>query len=174
MLVQQSGPHVVKHLQSRVDSLKAALDAAQDRINELERALGIGDDLTPLRLLGLGPQEAAVVNLLMKRSLVTRHQLLVAIYADNEDRRFDVMQTPLVGAVAGRARMKLNRLGVTFASLYKQGQRSEAGGYRMSGADKARLAKLIASGARLVTRGRPDRKHYKRATRGAESRAMHG
>jgi hypothetical protein len=171
MLVQNSGPHVVQHLQSRVDSLKAALDAAQDRINELERVFGGDDDLMPLVRLGLTKSEARIVHLVRSRECVTGEQIEMAMYADNPDHAHDVDGRNVMKVHCTRARQALAKFGVTFQSV---GYGSGSSGYRMTAADKARLAKLIASGARLVTRGRPDRKHYKRVSRGEESRAMHG
>jgi hypothetical protein len=171
MLVQQSGPHVVKHLQSRVDSLKAALDAAQDRINELERVFGSEAELMPLMALGLSPSQARIVHLIRTRDVVTSKQVMLAIYADDPDRMSEVDAYPTMKTFVSHTRAKLKSMGLAIETV---GWGEGASGYRMSGPDKARLTQLIASGARLVTRGRPDRKHYKQVSRGGESRAMHG
>jgi hypothetical protein len=171
MLVQQSGPHVVKHLQSRVDSLKAALDAAQARVADLERAFGSDAELIPLIKLGLSPSEARIVHLIRSRDHATAQQAMFAIYADNPDQMNEVDAYNNMKVFVSTARNKLSRFGISIDTL---GWGAAATGYWMSGPDKARLTKLIASGARLVTRGRPDRKHYKQVSRGVGSAAMHG
>ena len=135
------------HLQHRIESLKTALDLAQQRIDELERTLGRDDDLMPLRLLGLSQQEARLVNLLRSRELVTRDQALQAIYIDDPDRRFDV-QGKIVDVIVTRARKKLTRLGVVFGGL---GQGKAQIGIAMPNPDKARLERLIASKARVLS-----------------------
>ena len=170
MLVQNSGPHVVEYLQKRVESLTAALERAQDRINELEKVFGTDDDLVPLMELGLSPSESRVVHLLRTRDSVTYRQVMFAVYADVPDRMNEVNASISTKTFMSTARTKLKRLGITI----EDGRKPGYPGLRMTGPDKARLAKLIASGARLVTRGRPDRKYYKKATRGVESRAMNG
>jgi hypothetical protein len=154
MLVRDSGPHIV-----RIERLEDELQTARDRIKELEAALGLHDDIQPLIRLGLSKSEARVVSLLSKRQHVTREQALLAIYAEDPERRYDV-QDQVVDVFICNARRKLRRLGVEFGSPALWSAR---GGYVMPGDSKSRLAKLIASGARLVTRGRPDRKHYKTA-----------
>jgi hypothetical protein len=171
MIAPNSGPHIVKHLQSRVDSLKAALDAAQDRISELERAFGSEADLMPLIALGLSPSQARIVHLIRTRDIVTSTQVMFAIYADDPDHMNEIDSYPTMKTFISHARAKLGRLGLSIETV---GWGKGASGYRMSGPDKARLAKLIASGARLVTRGRPDRKYYKQVNRGVGSAAMNG
>lgn len=158
MLVANSGPHVVEHLQKRVASLSEALDAAQARIDELERAFGSDAEIMPLVALGLTRSEARIVWLIYRRDIATTRQLMHAVYVDSPDRMHEIEPNTIKTFVCF-ARKKLRRLGLTVDTV---GYGDEASGYRMPGADKARLSKLIASGAHLVTRGRPDRKYYKR------------
>jgi hypothetical protein len=162
MLVRGSGPHIEK--------LEDELQIARDRIKELEAVLGIGDDLMPLRLLGLTPHEAKLVNVIRRRNVATRTQAMIAMYGGDDDRRLDVLPK-VIDVVACNARSKLGRFGVSFGTLRGM---DDDGGYHMPGPDKARLARLLASGTRLVTRGRADRKHYKQVNRGVGSAAMHG
>jgi hypothetical protein len=136
------------HLEQRIESLKTALDLAQQRIDELECALGRDDDLTPLRLLGLTTQEARLVNLLRQRELVTKEQAMQAIYVDDPDRRFDVSYK-IGDVVAFNARKKLARYGVTFGHL---GHGKARIGIAMSGPDKSNLDRLIASRFRISGR----------------------
>lgn len=154
--VQGSGPHIVEHLRGRVESLTNALERAQERIEELERAFGSDADLMPLVALGLAPTAARIVHFLRSRDAVTPAQLLFAMYANDPDQMNEV-DAKNVHVQVCLARKALAKLGVSFDSI------GRGEGYRMSGPDKARLARLIASGARLVTRGRPDRRHYRRA-----------
>lgn len=160
MLIQGSGPHIVEHLRGRVESLTNALERAQERIDALERVFGAADDLLPLVALGLTPTQARIVHVLRTRDLVPREQLLFAMYAHDPDQINEVDSPTTAHTQVHFARRALARFGVAFQTIGR-GQASE--GYRMSGPDKARLARLIASGARLVTRGRADRKYYRRA-----------
>ena len=105
------GPHIVNHLKERIDSLKTALELAQQRIDELEECLGASDDLRPLQELGLSPQEARVVNLLMRRDRVTGAQLREAIYVDDPERKYDVVPNT-AHVVLSKARKKLAGFGV--------------------------------------------------------------
>lgn len=139
-----SGPHIVGHLRGRVESLTNALERAQDRINELERAIGIGDDLMPLRMLGLSPQQARLVNAMRKRGVLTRTQALMAVYDENDDRRFDVLPK-ILDVIVSNTRKTLARFGISFETM--RGLDND-GGYYMRGPDKSRLAKLLATGAR--------------------------
>lgn len=160
MIVRDSGPHIVEHLRGRVESLTNALERAQDRINDLERAFGSEDDLLPLQALGLTPSQARIVHFMRGKDLVTARQLQFAMYVDQPDKPNEVDAAANVKAQLHGARKTLKRFGILIDTI---GRCRGAEGYRMSGPDKARLARLIASGARLVTRGRPDRKHYRRA-----------
>jgi hypothetical protein len=167
MLVINPGPHIVENLQKRVASLTEALDRAQARIDELERVFGSEDDLTPIAMLGFSPAESRIIHVLRNRDYATRQQIRHAIYADNPDVGLDVDPKTLDTQICV-TRKKLARLGLAIELV------RHSAGYRMSGPNKARLAKLLASGARLVVRGRPDRKYYKQATARGESRAMNG
>jgi hypothetical protein len=155
-----SGPFIVANLRGRVESLSSALDRAQERIDELEKVFGSDAELLPLIQLGLTPGEARLVHLIRSRDVVTRAQLQHAAYADDPDHMDEIDADNTVKVRLSCARRKLRKFGITFASV---GYGCSSTGHRMSGPDKARLAKLIASGARLVTRGRPDRKHYRQA-----------
>ena len=151
-----SGPHIKpsreQYLESRVSELKIALDIAQQRIDDLEKALGIGDDIGPICRMGFTEQEAKLVNALVKLPVVSRQALNAAAYDEVPDRRFDV-QDKSIDVVLCRVRQKLARLGVEIEQL---GFRN---GWRITLAGKARLARLVASGARIDA-GRPsDMRH---------------
>jgi hypothetical protein len=171
MLVINPGPHIVENLRNRVASLTAALDAAQQRIDDLERVFGSEADHLALAALGLSATQARMVHLLRTRDTVSGEQLEFAMYADTPDRMSELDPRAVMKVQVSHLRHQLRRLGVEFESF---GWGKGNSGYRMSGPNKARLAKLLASGARLVVRGRPDRKYYKQATARGESRAMNG
>jgi hypothetical protein len=135
-----------------IEKLEDELEIARDRVKELEQALGIGDDLMPLRHLGLSPQQARLVNAIHKRSVVTKAQAMMAIYAADDDRRFDVLPK-ILDTIVCNARHRLRRFGVSFETI---NGREDEGGYRMTDRDKSRLDGLLASGVRW--RLRPERK----------------
>jgi hypothetical protein len=118
-------------------TLEDELLIARDRIKELESALGIGDDLMPYRLMGFSPHEAAIVRTLMTRPVMTKEQALLAMYAEDPERRFDV-QVKIVDTVICYARRKLRKLGISVETL------GPGLGYRMSALDKARAQALLA------------------------------
>jgi hypothetical protein len=155
-----SGPFIVANLRGRVESLTNALDRAQERIDDLEKAFGSEAELMPLLQMGLSPSEARIVRLVSTRDIATAKQVMFAIYAEDPDQINEIDAYPTMKTFISHARNKLARFGLAIETI---GWGREASGYRMSGPDKARLAKLIASGARLVTRGRPDRKYYRKA-----------
>jgi DNA-binding response OmpR family regulator len=132
-----------QHLRQRVESLKIALDLAQQRIDDLERAFGTEDELLPLRLLGLTPKGARMVHLLRQRALVTDEQLRHAMYIENPDQQYEVTHN-VVKVQIHWARKALGRLGVEIVSA------GTHNGYHMPSASKRRLDRLIASKARVL------------------------
>jgi len=124
------GPH-------SVESLEDQLEIARDRIKELERALGIGDNLMPYRLLGFSPHESAAVHTLLKRPMATKEQILQAMYAQDPERRWDIVGTKMADTVICITRKKLRRLGVSIETL------GLGVGYRMPDESKARLEDLV-------------------------------
>lgn len=151
-----NGPHIVPgrqaYLERRVAELKDALDLAQQRIDDLEKAMGIGDDLTPLRLMGFTPDEAKVVRALERLPIMSRQAGMLAIYGDDPDRRFDVGER-LVDVVICKIRAKLRRIGVEL---------DNAGyglGWSLTSSAKARLSWLIATRPALTAEGDRDQRH---------------
>jgi DNA-binding response OmpR family regulator len=134
-----SGPFIKK-----IERLEDDLEIARDRVKELEQALGIGDDIMPLRLLGLTPMQARLVNLLWKRDTVTRDQILIVLYQDDYERRFDV-QSRIVDVICCQARKRLRKHGITLGSLFKPGMRSDGGGYRMPPESKEKLTAVLGA-----------------------------
>jgi hypothetical protein len=140
------GPHIVpareQYLEQRVRELKDSLDLAQQRIDELERALGLGDDITPLRLLGLTPSEARFVNLLYRNGFVTKAMAKQAVYVDEPDRAFEV-QDKIIDVIACRCRQKFAAFGIAINGRVGRGNC----GHVMLPADQARLRDLLAARA---------------------------
>ena len=145
MLVTNSGPHVIEHLKGRVESLSNALERAQDRINELERAFGSDTDIMPLLRMGLTPSESRIVHLLRSKDSATAKQTVFAMYFDDPDRANEVDAYNTMKTIMCRLRRKIKRFGLSIETF---GWGPDASGYRMSGPSKSRLAKLIATGAR--------------------------
>lgn len=139
----------IKHLEARVESLKTALDLAQQRIDELEKAFGTEDETAALRRLGLEAQCARIVHLLMTQPIASEQQVRLAMYADNPDRMFDVCEN-VVRTRISQTKRALRVMGVAVESL---GSHS---GYHMPPAAKARLQRLMASNARVLRGGTSD------------------
>lgn len=144
-----SGPHIVNHLRGRVSSLTEALQRAHDRITELERAFGSDAELLPLQAMGLTPSQARLVHCLRSRDMVTARQLQFAMYADNPDKMGEVDSSTNVKVHLCQARKTLKRFGVSITTI---GRCNGTEGYRMTGPDKSRLAKLLATKARSGVR----------------------
>lgn len=147
MIVPNSGPHIVDHLNDRIRSLSAALDAAQDRINELERAFGSDAELMPLIIMGLTPTHARIAHLLRTRDFVTGEQVQFAMYAENPDHIHDVDARGVMKVHITYMRRCLKRFGVEIESI---GYGKGSAGYRMDAPSKARLAHVLATGCRLA------------------------
>lgn len=130
MVTLNIGPHIVERLEDQ-------LQVAKDRIKELEQALGIGDDLMPYRMMGFSPHESAVVNVLFKRPVATKEQILQAMYGQEPERRWDIVGTKMADTVICITRKKLRRLGVAIETL------GLGVGYQMPVADKAALGRLM-------------------------------
>lgn len=140
-----SGPFIIDHLKGRVESLTNALERAQERIDELEKAFGSDEDIIALLKLGLTPSEAKAVHLIHTREHVTAKQVLFAIYAEDPDQMNEVNAYANMKVFISNARRKLKRFGLSIATL---GWGEGYSGYYMPGPDKSRLAKLMATGAR--------------------------
>ena len=153
-----SGPHIKpsreQFLEDRVRQLKVALDLAQQRITDLEKTLGIGDDITPLMVLGLTKKEAIAVNLLSRREVVTRTQVMTALYAEDDPGKQFEVQEKMADVIVSKARTKLKRVGVVIAPA------GYSLGWRMLGPDKARLARLVASKAAMLSGRSTDQRQY--------------
>lgn len=163
-----SGPFIrpsrEQYLEGRVRELKEALDLAQQRIDDLETASGLRDDTGPIRALGFSPHEARFVNALVKQPSVNKTGALMALYAEDPDKRFDV-QDKIVDTYACVVKGKLRRLGVTMESI------GHKLGWRITGPGKARLARLVASGARCLS-GLPSDMRCDQARQAASRRAL--
>ncbi len=144
-MVLSSGPFIVDHLRGRVESLTNALERAQERIDDLEKAFGSDAELMPLIRLGLTPSEARIIHLVRDRDFVTARQITFAIYYDNPDRANEVDAYNTMKTIVSKLRTKLRRYSLSLESV---GWGADTSGYRMSGPSKSRLAKLIATGAR--------------------------
>jgi len=122
------------------------LDAALDRIDELEDLAGIGKDCHFYESLGLIPMAAKVLGHLMKREIVSRQTLHALLYgegAENSDNAIDVY--------ISMVRNALKPFGVIVVTHWKTG-------WTISKDDKAKVeAVLPRAGDR--PRPRRERKH---------------
>jgi len=134
------GPHSVESLREKIEELEF-------EIQELRNVLGANDDIDPLRMLGLSPLEARLVNALLKRPIVTKPQAMYAMYVDDPDKRLDV-QDKMVDVMICKARKVLKRVGVNIETI------GHSLGWRMLGPDKSRLQSLIRCRA-AVLNGKP-------------------
>lgn len=132
-----------QYLENRVRELKDALDLAQQRINDLETAMGVNDDLAPIQTMGFQPLQAKFVAALLRLPSVSNDCALTAMYAENPDRKYDV-SPKIADTVACIVRGKLRRLGVDLVSL------GGGLGWHLPGPAKARFKRLMASNAALM------------------------
>lgn len=143
------GPHIVEgtpreqYLANRVRELQAKLELVHERLSELERLFGTEDELMPLRMMGFTGNEARLLHVLRAKPIVTRDQMFFALYADDPDRMAEV-EPKIVDVVVCKLRSKLRRMGVDIETVF-------ACGFRLTQSQKARLARLVASGAAVAS-----------------------
>lgn len=118
------GPHIVE-LRDRVEMLEA-------ENAELRTMLGLDDDVAALLIMGFTPAEARIVNLMLRRDIVTKDQVLFVSNPINPERRYDQGGNS-ANVHISRMRKVLNPLGCRLETYYGQG-------WRLIGKDNLRAA----------------------------------
>jgi hypothetical protein len=132
-----------------VQRLKDRIDDLEAKIADLKQSLGVDYEYEGLRLLGLTDNQAKLVGILLKRDIATTDQLLTGAYIDHDaDKRYEHVKKTVVVPLCMANRKVLRGHGLKIENIHGYG-------YRMPPESKAKLRSLMA-------------------TRGAESRAMHG
>lgn len=117
---------------ARERALEAAIARLEDRVAELEAAMGLGV-LTPLEW-GLTRNEARLVGALLERELLTKDAAMAALY---RDRGADEPEIKIVDVFVCKARKKLKPFGVEIGTRWGEG-------YFMTGPAKAEARRQIA------------------------------
>lgn len=122
---------------ARIEALQAVIARLEDRVAELEAAMGFGF-LTPLEW-GLTGQMMRLFGCLMARELMTREAALAALYAD----RHGAEETPSVKTVdvqICKMRARLSPFGIAIQKRWGQG-------YFLTAETKARVREQLAEAA---------------------------
>lgn len=110
----------------------------RDRIEELEGILGVGkDDVTAYRqLLGISPDQAKVLGLLMKRTVtVTRASISTVLYGARPD--CDIPADKIIDVLVCKLRKAIAASGASIRTDW-------GNGYSMTAADKTALRDYMA------------------------------
>ncbi|MCA0366790.1 MAG: winged helix-turn-helix domain-containing protein [Proteobacteria bacterium] len=122
---------------AREAALQAVIERLEDRVLELEEALGVLV-LPPLEW-GLTKNEGRLLGVLLEREIVTKDTAMAALYRDRGDREPEVK---IVDVFICKARKKLKPFGVSIETRWGVG-------YSMSPASKAAARRQIAEAAGL-------------------------
>jgi hypothetical protein len=120
-----------------VSSLEQRL---QDRVQELEALLGVGnDDVSRLMtVLDATPQQCEMVGFMLKRAVATRTGMFIALFGARPE--CDQPDMKLIDVQMVRVRVALGALGIEVHTAWG------AGGWSLSTTDKARLRRLMSEG----------------------------
>lgn len=124
------------HEGDRIAALERENERLLDHIDALEAALGA--DFEPHVCLGLTVQEARVVGLLMKRSRVTRDQIMAVLYGHRHEG--EEPEPKIVNVLVCKARKKLARFGIEIKTIWGQG-------YGLDDEAKKKIARMIERAA---------------------------
>jgi len=118
--------------------------ALQDRIEELEDLLGTSPPLTNAYCaLGLPPHQRRMLGLLMKRTEVTREQMIIAVWGDGPEAKQPDLRT--IDVHISNIRKKLKSSGAKITTLWGEG-------FMMTPADKQKLRDHLATYLAKVAR----------------------
>lgn len=122
-----SGPHIIG-LNRRIEELEDELQLANQTIAELRRELGMvrAEELR-LCALGFTSSEAKVVNALRKHDIVSREQIMLALYSA-KPRKMGVMVPENATVHVSKARSKAKRFGANIHGIWGVGWRMDDAG----------------------------------------------
>ena len=106
--------------EQRIANLQHRLEEAEGRIVELEATFGLGDD-SKYRTAGFTAQEGRALSCLLACDVVTRDQLLFAMYRDSPEKyeRYEKIADVLIC----KLRKKLDPLGIGIETVWGLGKR---------------------------------------------------
>jgi two-component system cell cycle response regulator CtrA len=119
-------------LQARLDLVTAELATARERIAQLEDMLCVEAPWTGL--LGLTRAEGVVLTVLMRRDIVSKSQVMAALYAGRADGGEEIGQK-ITDVFICKLRRKLKEYGIGIDTVWGIG-------WRMKAADKAAVTAL--------------------------------
>jgi hypothetical protein len=113
----------------------------QDRVQELEALLGVGNDDVSrlLTVLDATPQQCEMVGFMLKRAVATREGMFIAIFGARPD--CDQPDMKIIDVQMVKVRKALEKVGVLVRTEWG------SGGWNIASADKARLRAMMAAGA---------------------------
>jgi hypothetical protein len=117
-------------------ALMTELQTLRDRVEELERAVGVDQGLTTrLRIaFGIEPALAPILGMLFKRNFVTHDSLYTVLYAGRLE--CDWPQPKIMDVQICKLRRKLKRFGIVIKTQWGEG-------WSMSVADKAKVRAVL-------------------------------
>ena len=110
----------------------------QDRVQELEGLLGVGDDDVSrlLAVLDATPQQCEIVGFMLKRAVATRQALHTVLFGARPE--CDQPEIKIVDVQMVKARAALRKVGIDVRNEHG------SGAWHLSAADKAKLRKLMS------------------------------
>jgi hypothetical protein len=110
----------------------------QDRVEELEGLLGVGNDEVSklLAVLDATPQQCEIVGFMLKRAVATRQALFTVLFGARPD--CDQPEIKIIDVQVVKVRDALEKVGLRLITEWG------AGGWRLCSADKAKLRTLMA------------------------------
>ena len=112
----------------------------QDRVQELEGLLGVGNDVVSrlMTVLDATPQQCEMVGFMLRRAVATRSGMFIALFGARPE--CDQPDMKLIDVQMVRVRGALLALGIEVQTAWG------SGGWYLSAADKATLRRLMSEG----------------------------
>lgn len=112
----------------------------QDRVEELEALLGVGNDDVSrlLTVLDATPQQCEMVGFMLRRSVATRTALHTVLFGARPDS--DQPEIKLIDVQMVRVRAALKKIGIEVRTEWG------SGGWAIPRADKVKLRRLMSEG----------------------------
>lgn len=126
---------------ARIEALEAEIERLRDQLDAARAALGA--HIEPWFGLGLTAHESLAFGALYKRDMLTKDQLVHAIYASRTD---DPPEIKIIDVLIYKIRKKIMPFGIQIQTVWGQG-------YRMDPLSKQKAASFVAE--RVNTEGPP-------------------